>query len=273
MPEAAEPLRVRLPPRVRDVIADVRAQKLSYLTRPALADLARVVRLADREGIPGVLIEAGTARGGSAIVIAAAKRPRRELRVYDVFGMIPPPTEHDGGDVHRRYATIAAGKAVGPGSSAYYGYEDDLRSEVIASFRRFGLPPEQNNVTLGAGHLRRDSRRRSSGGDRPSRRRLVPVHVDLPGTNRAAAVARWPPGDRRLRGLVGLPTCRRRVLQPGHRVHAGAAQPASRGQGRSRALASATYAAQPHSAPAAARLAEQMTTRRPATALRDLVPE
>jgi hypothetical protein len=149
MPEAAAPpLRVSLPPDVREVVSAVRAEKLSYLSRPALADLARAVRLADRQGIPGVLIEAGTARGGSAIVMTAAKRTRRELRVYDVFGMIPPPTEDDGGDVHRRYATIASGKAVGPGSSVYYGYEDDLRSEVVASFRRFGLDPDENNVSL-----------------------------------------------------------------------------------------------------------------------------
>ena len=33
------------------------------------------------------------------------------MKVYDVFGMIPPPSEHDGADIHRRYETIAAGGA------------------------------------------------------------------------------------------------------------------------------------------------------------------
>ncbi len=146
--QAAAPLGVRLPPHVREVVAQVRKEKLTYLTRRALADLGRAVLLAERTGVRGLLIEAGTARGGSAIVMAAAKRPRRELRVYDVFGMIPPPTDKDGGDVHRRYEQIASGKAVGPRSSSYYGYEDDLLGEVTESFRRHGLPPDANHVAL-----------------------------------------------------------------------------------------------------------------------------
>ena len=72
------------------------------------------------------MIEAGTARGGSAIVMAAAKAPDRPMKVYDVFGMIPPPTEHDGADVHGRYAKIAGGEAKGVGGETYYGYRDDL---------------------------------------------------------------------------------------------------------------------------------------------------
>ena len=51
--------------------------------------------------LPGLVVEAGTARGGSAIVMAAAKAAERPMKVYDVFGMIPPPTERDGPDVHR----------------------------------------------------------------------------------------------------------------------------------------------------------------------------
>jgi asparagine synthase (glutamine-hydrolysing) len=148
MTELAAPLGVGLAPQLREVIAQVRAEKLTYLSRDALADLARSVVLAQRSGIRGMLIEAGTARGGSAIVMAAAKRPRRQLRVYDVFGMIPPPTDRDGDDVHRRYATIASGSAVGPGASKYYGYEEDLLGEVTESFRRYQLPVEEHNVAL-----------------------------------------------------------------------------------------------------------------------------
>ena len=32
------------------------------------------------------------------------------MKVYDVFGLIPPPSEQDGPDVQRRYAEIAAGR-------------------------------------------------------------------------------------------------------------------------------------------------------------------
>ena len=63
--------------------------------------------------LPGLIVEAGTARGGSAIVMAAAKAPERPMKVYDVFGMIPPPTEHDGADVHERYEKIAGGRGQG----------------------------------------------------------------------------------------------------------------------------------------------------------------
>jgi asparagine synthase (glutamine-hydrolysing) len=98
--------------------------------------------------VPGLLVEAGTARGGSAIVLAAAKAPARALKVYDVFGMIPPPTERDGADVHTRYETIAAGEAKGVGGDTYYGYRDDLLGEVTAAFARLGLPVDDNNIEL-----------------------------------------------------------------------------------------------------------------------------
>ena len=91
--------------------------------------------------MPGLLIEAGTARGGSAIVMAAAKARERPMKVYDVFGMIPPPTEQDGADVHERYEKIAGGQAKGVGGETYYGYRDDLYrrgDRVVQPARRPG---------------------------------------------------------------------------------------------------------------------------------------
>lgn len=67
---------------------------------------------------------------------------------YDVFGMIPPPGEKDGEDVHRRYATIVEGRSKGIGGETYYGYRDELLTEVTESFARHGLPIEANNVDL-----------------------------------------------------------------------------------------------------------------------------
>ena len=98
----------------------------------------------ERAGRPGLIIEAGTARGGSAIVMAAAKAPERPMKVYDVFGMIPPPTEDDGPDVHERYRKITAGEARGRGGDTYYGYRDDLYDEVTESFSRLGVPVGDN---------------------------------------------------------------------------------------------------------------------------------
>ena len=64
----------------------------------------------ERARRPGLIIEAARA-GGSAIVMAAAKSGARPMKVYDVFGMIPPPGERDGEDVHERYEKIAGGDA------------------------------------------------------------------------------------------------------------------------------------------------------------------
>ncbi|HKH18030.1 MAG TPA: TylF/MycF/NovP-related O-methyltransferase [Solirubrobacteraceae bacterium] len=137
-----------LPPRVEETIARARAEHLTYLKPDNLRELASVVIELERAGRPGLIIEAGTARGGSAIVLAAAKVPERPMKVYDVFGMIPPPTERDGEDVHERYEKIAGGAARGVGGDTYYGYRDDLYREVTESFSRLGVPVGEHNVEL-----------------------------------------------------------------------------------------------------------------------------
>lgn len=139
---------VELPPQVHAVIEQARKEHLTYLREPNLCDLAALVRGLDANGVPGLVIEAGTARGGSAIVMAAAKDPARPMKVYDVFGMIPPPTDRDGEDVHARYDKITRGEATGVGGDRYYGYRDDLYEEVLASFERLGVPAAENQVEL-----------------------------------------------------------------------------------------------------------------------------
>jgi hypothetical protein len=133
-----------LPPPVEETIAAVRREHLTYLKEENLRELAAMVI----DAVPGLVIEAGTALGGSAIVMAAAKDPGRPMKVYDVFGTIPAPGEHDGPDVHQRYATIAAGAAKGVGGETYYGYRDDLYREVTDAFGRLGVPATEHNVEL-----------------------------------------------------------------------------------------------------------------------------
>jgi asparagine synthase (glutamine-hydrolysing) len=131
-----------------EVVRSVRAAGLTYLSREALTDLHDRVREAEGNGIDGALIEAGCALGGSAIVMAAAKAPERPLFVYDVFGMIPPPSERDGPDVHARYETIRSGQSTGIGGGTYYGYEEDLLGRVEDNFVRQGYPPSEHSVAL-----------------------------------------------------------------------------------------------------------------------------
>ena len=137
-----------LPPAVEATIARARDEHLTYLKAEHLRSLAAAVLDIERRSLPGLIVEAGTARGGSAIVMATAKSRERAMKVYDVFGMIPPPSEHDGPDVHERYARITAGEAKGVGGETYYGYRDDLYDEVTESFARLGVPVGEHGVEL-----------------------------------------------------------------------------------------------------------------------------
>jgi hypothetical protein len=133
-------------PRVSTAIAEVRQRNLTFLGRAALIDLAIAADPVSLEGIEGAIIETGVALGGSTIVLATAKDTGRRLAAYDTFGMIPPPSDRDDSDVQDRYAVIAAGESKGIGGDTYYGYRDDLLSEVRSSFEDLGLPPERHNV-------------------------------------------------------------------------------------------------------------------------------
>jgi len=139
---------LRLPSEVTQVVEAVLAENLTYLTPPNLAALARLVVRTERLGLEGLIIEAGTALGGSAIAMAAAKDPQRGMKVYDVFGMIPEPSERDGRDVLERYEKISAGESRGIRGETYYGYREDLLGEVTASFTRHGVEPASHGVEL-----------------------------------------------------------------------------------------------------------------------------
>ena len=133
----------------RRSVASVRAKNLTYLDRHALIDLATLAR---RIGSTrGVILEAGSALGGSAIVLAAAKDQHTPLHLYDVFGTIPPPTEADGEAATRRFEEIAAGKSAGIGGEVYYGYRSDLIDGVRAEFCSAGLDPEGNAISFHPG--------------------------------------------------------------------------------------------------------------------------
>lgn len=137
-----------LPAEVEEVIRRVGEERLSFLGPEHLRNLASCIRQLESDGVPGLVIEAGTAQGGSAIVLATAKSLERPMKVYDVFDTIPAPGPKDGADVHERYAAIAAGGATGTGDDTYYGYRDDLYGEVRRSFERLGVPVEKHGVEL-----------------------------------------------------------------------------------------------------------------------------
>ena len=137
----------------RELINSIRKKKLTYLSNRKLASLATTCHLIEKSNLPGVFIEAGCALGGSSILLASLKRVKRPLFVYDVFGMIPPPTEEDTKDVHDRYKTIVEGKSQGLGGDKYYGYEKNLYEIVKSNFREFEINCENESVSLVKGFI------------------------------------------------------------------------------------------------------------------------
>ena len=127
---------------VASVIREVRRRNLTYLETDALMDLAQVMLDTERRGGNGMIVEAGCALGGSAIVLASAKSKQRPLFIYDVFGTIPPPSDKDGEDAHDRYGVIASGQSSGIGRQRYCGYESNLYERVKRTFEEFALPPD-----------------------------------------------------------------------------------------------------------------------------------
>ena len=119
------------------MITKVRRERLTYLSISKFAQIVSVIDRVKRDKVPGQFIEAGCALGGSAIVIASIMPSDRILTVYDVFGMIPPPTEIDPPEVKRRYETISSGQAKGIDGDTYYGYICDLKQVVNQNLAKF----------------------------------------------------------------------------------------------------------------------------------------
>jgi asparagine synthase (glutamine-hydrolysing) len=136
---------IRDPQGVRS-IAQVRQAGLSYLGAAALLDLYESVQQLERQQLPGILVEAGTALGGSALIMATAKQRARPLWLYDVFGQIPPPSSLDGEEALDRYAQIRTGQAEGIAGKSYYGYQQDLLAQVQTRFSERGFDLAQDHL-------------------------------------------------------------------------------------------------------------------------------
>lgn len=133
------------------VINDLIERKLTYLTPKDLLELKDTVEGIENNKIPGKFIEAGVALGGSAIFISLTKDQSRPFELYDVYDMIPAPSERDDKDVHDRYEVIASKKSKGIGGDEYYGYKENLIDVVKSNFIDMNCTPEENNVSFHKG--------------------------------------------------------------------------------------------------------------------------
>ena len=139
-----------LPAKTIEAIKLVKQKRWTFLTDARLARLAQACM--KTEHLDGAIVETGCALGGSSIVMAATKRPDRELHIYDVFGQIPPPSERDGTDCHDDYSRIASGNAKGIGThDTYYGYVENLYDQVKSHFETAGYRVDANTVAMHRG--------------------------------------------------------------------------------------------------------------------------
>lgn len=146
----ARRLRYRLAShRISPLSRAVSIEGLTYLSPTKLARMEQA--LGSVQDIPGDFAEFGVALGGSAILIAS-QADDRNFHGFDVFGMIPEPvSEKDDQKSKSRYETIRSGSSRGIDGQQYYGYRDELFSEVKASFLRHGMQVGRNGIHLHKG--------------------------------------------------------------------------------------------------------------------------
>lgn len=135
-------------PKEYEIIQEVREKRLTYCGYPKLENICKAIKHIQSKEVPGIYIECGCALGGSAIVIAHMKPKSNYLYIYDVFSMIPAPSERDGDDAHNRYADIVSGASKGIGDNKYYGYINNLKDIVIQNIENFGSNLKSDNINL-----------------------------------------------------------------------------------------------------------------------------
>ncbi|GGK82165.1 MFS transporter [Mangrovihabitans endophyticus] len=132
---------------IDDPIRFVRERAITLSMRPGKIEaVQRIAREVEKTQISGVFVETGVALGGSAIVLAKAKTPERELRLYDVYDLIPAPGENDDQRSHDDYSKLLAKQADRPSVANYLAHTEDMLEYVKTNFRRAGIDVQKENV-------------------------------------------------------------------------------------------------------------------------------
>lgn len=132
---------------VRQTIQHLRAKGLTYCGRPGkLETIEKLAAHVEGAAVPGIFLEAGVAMGGSASVIAKVKRPERELRLYDVFELLPPPSIRDGAKARQVYDQFRHGKSSSAVDATYLAHVEDLLAFARQTMRDTGIEIDQANI-------------------------------------------------------------------------------------------------------------------------------
>ncbi|SDT47323.1 TylF/MycF/NovP-related O-methyltransferase [Microlunatus soli] len=135
-------------PTVENLSKQVRQKRLSYLGQGKFDSIYDRIEQIRSDGVAGDFTEFGVALGGSGICLARALEDGQRYFGFDVFGMIPPPSQADGQKVLNRYKTISSGESKGISGDPYYGYMDDLLEKVKGNFAEFDCPVDGRRINL-----------------------------------------------------------------------------------------------------------------------------
>jgi len=142
-------------PAVARSIAHVRDRALTFCAgNRKLEQLVHAVEIIEQDRVPGIIVEAGVAMGGSAIVIGHAKTLGRPLRLYDVFAMMPAPGADDGPHANEVYRRFVARQSSSPTDRNYLDRVDDLAPFVVDNLRDAGLDLKRDSICLLKGDFR-----------------------------------------------------------------------------------------------------------------------
>lgn len=132
---------------MEEVLRALRTQGLTFCGRPGkLETLIAALQRIEAQQIPGILIEAGVAMGGSAIATAKTKAQTRPLHLYDVFELLPPPGEWDDPHAQKTYEEFLKGNVTGLTNLNYVKHANHLLDFIIQNMRKFKIDPGKEHI-------------------------------------------------------------------------------------------------------------------------------
>ncbi len=138
--------------RISQISRNIKQKNLTYLSCEKIINIEECLQDLKQNSVSGICLEAGIALGGSAIIIASLMPENANFHGYDVFEMIPPPSDQDDEKSKARYEIIKNGESKGiNGKDIYYGYIENLYEQVVKNFESLGLKVDGKKISLHKG--------------------------------------------------------------------------------------------------------------------------
>jgi hypothetical protein len=132
---------------IEQTIQYLRNNGLTYCGRVGKLEVVHsLARQVEEEHVPGIFLEAGVAMGGSACVLIKSKSKERQLRLFDVFAMLPPPSANDDLKSHQAYEYFLSGNVQGVTDRNYVNHARDLLSFTKHNMHQVGIDVVTSNI-------------------------------------------------------------------------------------------------------------------------------